>query len=99
MQTHRAYYGADTAITAWVRVDGDKRDFTGDSLGVHLFPYGSNQELSESAPIAASSSEDGKVSFTVTEAYTEAYTPPGPYRMQIKVDGSQVVYDALLEVV
>jgi hypothetical protein len=99
MQTHRAYQGADTAITAWVRDDAGKRDMTGETLTVHLFPYGSSTELSESAPIAAASSAEGRVTFTVSEAYTDSYTTPGPYRMQIKADGSTVLYDALLEVV
>lgn len=99
MQTHRAYLGADTAITAWVRDDAGKRDMTGETLTVHLYPYGRSTELSEGAAIAATSAEDGKITFTVTEAYADSYLRTGAYRMQVKAGGTAVVYDALLEVV
>lgn len=97
MQTHRAYMGADTAITCWVRQDGDKRSLTGHTLTVHMFPYGSSVELGET--IDATSAEAGKVAFTVTEELADRYLKPGAYRMAVESNTAGVVYDGILEVV
>lgn len=97
MQTHRAYMGADTAITCWARQDGDKRTLTGHTLTVQLYPYGSPTELGEA--ISATSPAAGKVTFTVTETFADSYLSQGLYRMAVESDSAGVVYDGLLEVV
>lgn len=89
--------GADTAITAWVRDASGKRDMTGETLTVHLFPYGKGTELG--ASIEATSAEEGKASFTITEGFGDSYLQPGLYRLSVKADDTEVIYSGLLEVV
>lgn len=100
MNTHRANLGSDTEITCWVRdVDG-KRDLSGFTLSVLLYPYGSSTDLG--LTIAATSPADGKVLWTMSAADADAYLCAGSYRFVVKgVDGSdsETLYSGLLEAV
>lgn len=100
MNTHRAYLGADTPITCWVRDDDGKRDLSAFTLSVLLYPYGTSQDLG--LTISATNPATGKATFTVTAEDADAYLCPSVYRFVLKgVDGgdSETLYTGLLEVV
>ncbi len=95
MQTHRAYAGADSEITCWVRDAEGKRDLTAETLTVPVYAYGHSCAL---LALDATQPEVGKVVFTVTEDQTGRYFPVGLYRFAVKA-GDELVYGGLLEVV
>lgn len=95
MNTHRAYHGATTTLTAWARTDTGKRDMTGDTLVCTVYRYGQTTDLTT---LPVTSPAAGKLSVTVSEDATETYLSHGLYRFAITADGA-VVYDGLLEIV
>lgn len=95
MNTHRAYAGADTVVTCWVRDEEGRRDLTGETLTVPVYAYGMPHEL---LTLDAEQVAEGAVRFTVTEEQAERYLTPGLYRFAVKA-GETVVYGGLLEVV
>ena len=101
MNTHRAYMGADTAITGYARDESGKRTLSSfASLSVVLDPYSSGQELGLS--ITATTPATGNATFTVTKEDADAYLAPGPYRFALLgLEGAdyETLYVGLLEVV
>lgn len=95
MNTHRAYAGADTVVTCWVRDEAGKRDLTGETLTVPVYAYRMTNEL---LTLDAKQVAVGEVQFTVTDEQAERYLTPGLYRFAVKA-GDSVVYGGLLEVV
>jgi hypothetical protein len=103
MNTHRAYMGADTVITCWVRDEAGARDMA-DAMKAYIYPYGRSDEITtavaEQAHEDVESSQIGKIQFTVTKAMGDTHLVPGVYRFQIKTDTApEVLYDGLLEMV
>lgn len=95
MQTHRAYFDADTEIVCWVRDDEGVRDLTAETLTARVIGYGQSAELCSFA--AAQAAADDAVRFTVTADSTDRHLPVGLYRFEVRTD-SGVVYAGLLEV-
>lgn len=98
MKTHRATLGTDSLVTCWSRDDAGRVDQSGATLRAYLFPYGSHTEV-ETAGIAVTGTALGKMTFTVTEEYSEANLLPALYRLSIRNSTGTQVYDGLLEVV
>jgi len=93
MNTHRAYYGADTLIDCYIRNAAGPVALT--SLRAPVYAYGRNDELTT---LPASIEGEGKATLTVTSDATESHLGPGLYRFAIE-DLGRVVYDGLLEIV
>lgn len=98
MNTHRAYLATDSLITCWSRNDDGRVDQSGATLRAYLFPYGSTVEV-ETSGIAVTGTSLGKMTFTVTEEYSEANLLPGLYMLSIRNSTGTQVYAGLLEVV
>jgi hypothetical protein len=95
VKTHRAWLGADTTITCWVRDDSGKRNLTGAALAVPVFAYGLTVPL---VTLDATSPAVGQVVFTITEQQADKTFSPGLYRFHVEAKGA-VAYSGLLEVV
>lgn len=95
MQTHRAYFDADTEIVCWVRDDAGARDLTAGTLTARVMAYGQSAELCSFA--AAQAAADDAVRFTVTADATSRYLSVGLYRFEVRTEDG-VVYAGLLEV-
>lgn len=92
--SHRIFQCADTPVTAWVRTETGKLDLTGQELSVVI--ESGNREL---VTLPATSSEIGKLEFTVpAETIKHSFPRLGPYVIKAFA-GSRVIYTALLEVV
>lgn len=100
MNTLRAYMGSDTALVLWIRDEAGKFDLEdGDVAKLYLYPYGSSVKVEESGITGTlAGATDGKLNFTITEAYAESNLVRGLYRYSAYVDGTRKS-DGLLEVV
>ena len=101
MNTSRAYLGADTTLTLWLRDDDGKIAFVpaSDDATMYLYPYGSSVKVEETGLVGVIDTlPTGRAIFTITEAYAEANLPRGSYRYVVKLNAAQVS-DGLLEVV
>lgn len=101
VKTHRAYTGADSVVTCWVRDEVGSRDLSGETLAVPVYAYGHPCELltlDAAQAMEGEASIPGKVEFTVTQPAINRYFPTGLYRFAI-LAGDEVVYGGLLEVV
>lgn len=93
MNTHRAYAGADTTITCWVRDASGAVNLASAELDVEVYAYGQSTPL---VTLAGEGNAAGRVQFDITSDQPDL--SPGLYRFAVKAGGA-VVYGGLLEIV
>ena len=92
--THRAYFGADTVIAAFVRDDEGRKDLSGAEITAVLYLWQGKDVMR----LDAEGTEEGRVSFTLEAAEAERLLKPGIYTFRVVADG-EVIYTGNLEMV
>lgn len=94
--THRAYMGADTELSAWIRDEEGRVDLTQyDEIQVEV--KRDTRDRTE-LTIPATGTEDGRLDFTVTAEGARKRLRPGIFNLQVVADG-EVIHIGYLEVV
>ena len=82
----RAYAGADTNLTCWIRDEDGRRDLSEADVSVLVKrPNGYTV-----ATLEATGSDEGEVEFEVTADTVSRYLAPGVFNVEILADGSVV---------
>lgn len=93
IDTLRGYADADTPFTVYVRDESGPEDFTGAALEAAVRRHGTDVTT-----FAVTSSEAGKLSFTLTAETIRSRLGTGLFRLVIRAN-DRVVYTAHLEIV
>lgn len=94
--THRAYMGADTELSAWIRDEEGRVDLT--QLGDIRVEVKRDTRDKPELTVPATGTEQGRLDFTITAAGARKRLRPGIFNLQVVADG-EVIHIGYLEVV